>query len=558
MHVYTDGSHATDKSLSQYLKGEMNVRVGGAIILSDGCTWVHRIFVDIDVEVNKAFDVELICILIANEMAVALGKRVIIHSDCQAAINVANGGYSDGFINTISGWVRGPMVSIVKVRAHPENFKHHTAWDWDDKGIWTADRVAGNEMESEGSVKASSWLKRIGKRSLLVIEELDGTPFIGNVRDRASRVNMIEYWKSRDEWRVKDGLLPKWAGTNMALAFALLKRNGSLEDYATMQRLAAGKRWEFSRHNKIACKACLGDFRGLKHPLLQCNNLHMNKVRKTWIDNCKAYIAVAKPGHLRHKMLDILHEAIHSDGGEFACLGTFMPKWVAKLEDGIIRTQVELRGIKKFLRVVAAGARLVMREYARLKEVSEGEARELRQLSIAQFIDTSLAVVKRSHKIHGRVDPSNAPKDTIWGSSNRTTDSRMEWKGRIQSALIMDAVVDSPKTTMAKQTLIPGACPPRIAVTSNRTRQPTTKGSTPYFPWTGLNWFNIPIAPCLGGSPVPKPAPALGTLHRSGRPPVAAGSPVRPNMQIAPVLGGRPTSKTAPCRRPRIRTMFRP
>ena len=41
---------------------------------------------EVDVEVNKAFDVELICILIANEMAVALGKKVIIHSDCQAAI----------------------------------------------------------------------------------------------------------------------------------------------------------------------------------------------------------------------------------------------------------------------------------------------------------------------------------------------------------------------------------------------------------------------------------------------------------------------------------------
>ena len=97
-------------------------------------------------------------------------------------------------------------------------------------------------MESEGTVKASSWLKRIGKRSLLVIEESDGTPFIGSIRDRASRMNMIEYWKIRDEWRIKDGLLPKWTGTNMALAFSLLKRNGSLEDHATMQRLAAGKR----------------------------------------------------------------------------------------------------------------------------------------------------------------------------------------------------------------------------------------------------------------------------------------------------------------------------
>ena len=210
------------------------------------------------------------------------------------------------------------LVSIVKVRAHPEEFKDHTAWDWDDNGIWTADRVAGQEMEYEGSVKASSWLKRIGKRSLLVIEEMDGTPFIGSVRDRASRLNMVEYWKSRDQWREKDGLLPIWAGTNMAMAFDLLKRNGSLEDHATMLRLAAGKRWEFSRHNKIVCKACQGNFRGLRHPLLQCNNLQMIMSRKLWIDNCRAYIEVAKPGHLRHRMLDILHEAVHSEWNSLA------------------------------------------------------------------------------------------------------------------------------------------------------------------------------------------------------------------------------------------------
>ena len=45
-------------------------------------------------------------------------------------------------------------------------------------------------MEYEGSVKASLWLKRIGKKSLLAIEEEDGLPFIGNIRDRASKINM--------------------------------------------------------------------------------------------------------------------------------------------------------------------------------------------------------------------------------------------------------------------------------------------------------------------------------------------------------------------------------
>ena len=314
---------------------------------------------------------------------------------------------------------------------------------------------------------------------------------------------MVEYWKVRDEWRVKDGLLPKWAGTNMAMAFSLLKRNGSLEDHATMSRLAAGKRWEFSRHNKIACKACLGDFRGLKHPLLKCNNLQMIKVRKVWLDNCRSYIDEVKPGHLKPRMLDILHEAVHAEGGEFACLGTFMPKWAARLEDGISRPMIELRAIKKFMRVVASGGRLVMREFARLKEVSEGEARELRQLSIAQFIDSRPPQPKKRKADQSKIDPTNAPKDSIWGATDRSSECRLEWSGRIQSALIMDASLPIPTGARGRQTLIPGALAPEVNSTHTRSRRAAAKGLPSFFPWTGLNWFNPPIAPALGGVPLP-------------------------------------------------------
>jgi hypothetical protein len=40
-------------------------------------------------------------------------------------------------------------------------------WTWHDRGIWTAEKVAGGEMGFEGRVCASNWLKRIGGRSLL-------------------------------------------------------------------------------------------------------------------------------------------------------------------------------------------------------------------------------------------------------------------------------------------------------------------------------------------------------------------------------------------------------
>ena len=141
LHVYTDGSWATERTLDQFLLGKFDKRAGGAIILSDGMTWVHRLQVGIDVEVTSAFDVELICILIANEIAASLGSKVVIHSDCQAAINVANGGYSEGFYNTINAWKKESEVTVEKIKAHPERYKPMEEWTWHDRDIWTADKV---------------------------------------------------------------------------------------------------------------------------------------------------------------------------------------------------------------------------------------------------------------------------------------------------------------------------------------------------------------------------------------------------------------------------------
>ena len=320
-------------------------------------------------------------------MAMAKRRGVIISSDCQAALDAALGGYSAGFSNLINHWSLGEEVTVRKVRAHPERFKQYSEWDWDDKGIWTADRVAGSEMTHESWVSAASWLKRIAKRARVTIEEADGTPFIGNVSERISRTNMQKYWKIRDEYRIKDGLSPKWEGTNIALASSLLKRNGGLEDLATMLRFASRKRWDYSRHNITVCKACRGDFRGMRHPLLLCNSIAVMGTRKIWMDSCFAHIRSAKPEQLRPRMLEYLHHATKSEGGEFACVGTFLPSWVDRLSVSLALTAFELRAMKRFMRVVAVGGRLVMREYARIREVAEGDARPLRQLSMVQFVE---------------------------------------------------------------------------------------------------------------------------------------------------------------------------
>ncbi len=167
--IYTDGSHAMDRTLGRFLLGKGSSKNGGGVILTDGRSWINQIFVRVDVEVKKAFQVELICILIANAIAVAQGGRVTIHSDCQAAIDVANGTWSMDFRNTISDWTKGRDVVVQKVRAHPERFAHYTNWTWDDKGICTAYRVAGENMAFECTVGAAHWLKRIGSKSRVVI-----------------------------------------------------------------------------------------------------------------------------------------------------------------------------------------------------------------------------------------------------------------------------------------------------------------------------------------------------------------------------------------------------
>ena len=112
----------------------------------------------------------------------------------------------------------------------------------------------------------------------MVIEELDGKPYIIRVRERASRVNMEKYWEERDGWRLKDGLEPKWAGTNVSMAFGLLWRNGGLEDHATMLRLSADKRWAYSRHNLVVCKACTGQ---QPHLWVSYGNADIPKDRQT-------------------------------------------------------------------------------------------------------------------------------------------------------------------------------------------------------------------------------------------------------------------------------------
>jgi hypothetical protein len=94
-------------------------------------------------------------------------------------------------------------------------------------------------------------MKRISTASKVSIEEEDGTPFIGSVNRRASQESTRQYLLERDGYREKESdFEQKWERANLAMAPKLLLRNGGFEDRVTMLKLAAGKRWDVSRHNK--------------------------------------------------------------------------------------------------------------------------------------------------------------------------------------------------------------------------------------------------------------------------------------------------------------------
>ena len=97
----------------------------------------------------------------------------------------------------------------------------------------------------------------------------------------------------------------------------------------------------------------------------------------------------------------------------------------------------------------------MMREYSRIKEVSEGDARELRQLSIGQFLGLDAVVKQRKPAVAWKA--SNAPPDTVWDSTD-TDGKHLEWKTLepMDRTEIRDHLgMAQPKRRTALQTSVP-------------------------------------------------------------------------------------------------------
>ena len=129
----------------------------------------------------------------------------------------------------------------------------------------------------------------------------------------------------------------------------------------------------------------------------------MHKARKIWRKNIEDGIKRA-PKKLRQLMEEYVEEVFHGHGGEYAAVGTYIKPWVNKLYNHSYEFIAgELKHMKKIMRVVAWGARTVMREYARLRDSEDKvDNANLRQTGINEhMVETSndseenLTIVKK-------------------------------------------------------------------------------------------------------------------------------------------------------------------
>jgi hypothetical protein len=254
-------------------------------------------------------------------------------------------------------------------------------------GIYIADRVAGGFINHNKTISASDWLIRISARSIIPIEEEDGTPFIGSVKQRVS------------EYRAMEGdFEPMWEGANFSHAAKLLERNGGLEDRVTMVKLKFGKRWDVSSHNKATCTLCGEVFKSQRHPLMACMSWETQEMRQRWKNLIKQRISKERRS-LRNEMEEYMEKVFRSQDGELAAVGTYTQRWVNRLNRKREMTEDELRSIKKLMKTVAQGARGMKRTYTRacqdtLKNKEKDKKNraveataELRQLGIKDFTE---------------------------------------------------------------------------------------------------------------------------------------------------------------------------
>ena len=378
--MYTDGSYKEEKTLKTMLLGGHKVIAGGGIVVA-GEGWYSPLRVLMDVEVDSAFPVETITLLVSCLIAEGEGK-IKIGSDCKGAMAAVNK-KNKNFNRVLQNYKPSDNIEIHKVKAHPE--RREGVWEEDEEGIWLADKIAGGEGGIIGTIKATSALNYLGSLGAVAIVDNNNVPYIGNIMKRCSKMRRDKYFIRRDKYREDKGRAGIWEGSSLHNSYKMLGKTGSMEDNTAVNRIAAGKRWKMSRHNLEVCHACGEDSRSTHHALRKCKEKGVVEARKIWMDEVSRKIMKTKDRDIRGLLEDMWTKMRNRRGGDMAMVGCFQPRLVELMMKGAMPLRDgEDRKIMNILKAIGKGARDLLKVYTEVKGVG-AKGIELRQTNLLGF-----------------------------------------------------------------------------------------------------------------------------------------------------------------------------
>ncbi len=284
---------------------------------------------------------------------------------------------------SLTGWVKSQTVSFLKVDAHPEKRNKPADWSTEERGNFLADQVAGGNVEPMYTISASKWLNMIASRSKIVVKLTDGSPLIINHRRYKSKLDSKKYLHERDKYRIRDGKTPQWENANISLHHRLMGRSNRIGERVITQRIGLIKRWQWhSARSDNLCAGCNQTIVGISHPLRSCKHVDMITARtKSWNT---VESTIMRCDRSFHKPLFSIARCLReSDGGDVACCGSFLPKFIDQIPDNSLPISSKfVKALDKVLKAVVGGTRVILRTAAELQLGLTGV--NLRQTSITQ------------------------------------------------------------------------------------------------------------------------------------------------------------------------------
>jgi hypothetical protein len=186
-----------------------------------------------------------------------------------------------------------------------------------------------NEVEIQESIKAKLeffWENRQGQLVHDVVEEVE-------------EVRMMEYLKTRDQYREKEGNDCRWEGTTYRLAADMWnKGRQNIGSRARKVRIMWDKRWTGERQAKVGsetpdiCQPC-GEVMSQKHVIEECRCTHIVRIRENARKEFIEYSHKQRGKDKSYNVLEVLSAMIARKGNASVWTGLWTPTTRERFEE---------------------------------------------------------------------------------------------------------------------------------------------------------------------------------------------------------------------------------